>query len=246
MNQHKRNQVKHMRKPIIGILPLADVKTGYAWMKPNYVSAVAHAGGIPHILPLTEDEALLDALTETCDGFLLTGGYDVAPSLYGQKKLPACGDITEGLDRMEAACLPRILAADKPVLGICRGMQFLNVVLGGTLWQDLPSQRPSETAHNMDAPYDRFVHKVLQPEDSPLLEIIPFREFGVNSAHHQAVCRIAEGLFPAAVSEDGLVEAVCMPGKRFVYAVQWHPEDLYPSDVNAAALFAALIRAAQS
>lgn len=235
-----------MRKPIIGIVPLADVKTGYAWMKPNYVSAVAEAGGIPLILPLTEAGKLLGELTATCDGFLLTGGYDISPSLYGQKRLPACGDGTEGLDRMEAALLPRILAADKPLLGICRGLQFLNVALGGTLWQDLPMQHPSNIGHNMEAPYDRFIHLALQPEDSPLRQIIPAREFGVNSAHHQGVCTLGEGLFPAAHSEDGLIEAVCMPGKKFVYAVQWHPEDLFRIDANAAALFDALVCATKA
>jgi len=233
-----------MNKPLIGVLPLADVKTGYAWMKPNYVSAIAEAGAMPLILPLTEDEALLDEFTQACDGFLLTGGYDISPSLYGQEKLSACGDGTEGLDRMEAALLPRILAADKPLLGICRGLQFLNVSLGGTLWQDIPSQRPSHVEHRMDAPYDRFVHRALQSEDSPLLQIIPEREFSVNSAHHQGICRLGEGLFPAARSEDGLVEAVCMPEKKFVYAVQWHPEDLFRTDPNAAALFQALVCAA--
>lgn len=237
--------MNHMAKPRIGILPLADVKTGYAWMKPNYVSAIAEAGGIPLILPLTEEENLLDELVSACDGFLLTGGYDIAPSMYGQEALPACGDPTEGLDRMEAALLPRILTADKPLLGICRGLQFLNVSLGGTLWQDLPTQHPSDIDHNMEAPYDRFVHKALQPQDSPMLNIIPHREFGVNSAHHQAICTLGEGLFPAAKSDDGLIEAVCMPDKKFVYAVQWHPEDLFRTDANAAALFRALIHAAK-
>jgi len=232
-----------MNKPIIGILPLADVKTGYAWMKPNYVSAVEDAGGIPFILPLTESNPLLDELTASCDGFLLTGGYDISPALYGQEKLPVCGDGTDGLDRMEAALLPRILAADKPVLGICRGLQFLNIALGGTLWQDLPTQHPSNIGHSMEAPYDRFVHKVLQPEDSSLLKIIPAREFSVNSAHHQGICTLGEGLFPAACSEDGLIEAICKPDQRFVYAVQWHPEDLFRIDANASALFAALIHA---
>lgn len=235
-----------MNKPIIGVLPLADVKTGYAWIKPNYVSAVAEAGGTPLVLPLTEEGGLLDELVETCDGFLLTGGYDISPSLYGQEKLPVCGDGTEGLDRMEAALLPRILAADKPLLGICRGLQFLNIALGGTLWQDIPTQRPSDINHRMEAPYERHVHRAVQPENSPMLNIISAREFGVNSAHHQGICALGEGLIPAAYSEDGLVEAICMPEKKFICAVQWHPEDLFRIDKNAAALFKALVCAAKA
>lgn len=235
-----------MNKPIIGILPLADVQTGFAWMKPNYVSAISEAGGIPLILPLTDEPGLLDELTASCDGFLLTGGYDISPSLYGQEKLPACGEATEGLDRMEAALLPRILDADKPTLGICRGLQFLNIALGGTLWQDLPEQRPSDINHRMDAPYDRHVHTAIQTECSPLRQIIPEMHFGVNSAHHQGICALGQGLLPAAHSDDGLIEAVYMPDKKFVYAVQWHPEDLFRSDPNAKALFLALIRAAKA
>lgn len=233
-----------MGKPIIGILPLADVKTGYAWMKPSYVSAIENAGGIPVILPLTENEALLDALTATCDGFLLTGGYDISPKMYGQERLPVCGDETKELDRMEAALLPRILDVDKPLLGICRGFQFLNVVLGGTLWQDLPTQRPSSVGHDLGAPYDRFVHKALQTQDSPMLKIIPEQEFSVNSAHHQGICTLGKGLISIAHSEDGLIEAICMPEKKFVYAVQWHPERIFRMDANAAALFDALVNAA--
>lgn len=232
-----------MSRPLIGIVPLADIKTGYAWMKPNYVSAISEAGGIPMILPLTGDGALLDAIVEACDGFLLTGGYDISPSVYGQDKLPACGDGTEELDRMEEALIPRILAADKPVLGICRGLQFLNVACGGTLWQDLPTQRASDIGHSMQAPYERHVHRAIQPEDSPLLGIIPERDFPVNSAHHQGICDLGSGLFAAARSEDGLIEAICMPDKKFVFAVQWHPEDLFRIDRNAAALFEALIQA---
>ena len=233
-------------KPVIGVVPLADVKTGYAWMKPNYISAIAEAGGVPLILPLTENARLLKELTACCDGFLLTGGYDIAPELYGQERLPACGPITEGLDRMELQLILRILAADKPMLGICRGLQFLNVALGGTLWQDLPSQRPANVQHSMEPPYERHVHRAIQNGDSPLLQIIPAREFGVNSAHHQGICNLGAGLLPTARSEDGLIEAVCLPERRFVHAVQWHPEDLYPVDANAAALFAALVQASRA
>ena len=98
----------------------------------------------------------------------------------------------------------------------------------------------------MEAPYDLFVHSVIQPEGSPLMQIIPEREFSVNSAHHQAICVLGSGLFPTACSADGIIEAVCMPEKKFVYAVQWHPEDLFRIDPNAAALFFALIRAAKA
>lgn len=235
--------VNHMPKPTIGIIPLADPGSGYAWMKPNYVSAIYEAGGVPLVLPLTEDAAMLDDLISACDGFLVTGGADIDPSVYGQEKLPECGELSGKLDRMEEALFPRMLAADKPLLGICRGFQFLNVALGGTLWQDIASQRPSGLQHRMEPPYERHVHRAIQEENTPLRQIIPEAEFGVNSAHHQGIRELGRGLLATARSEDGLVEAVCMPDKCFVHAVQWHPEDLFRKDENAAALFAALVKA---
>ena len=234
-----------MNKPIIGIIPLADPKSGYAWMKPNYVNAVHAAGGIPLVLPLTEDADLLDDLVAACDGFLVTGGHDIDPAVYGQEKLPECGALVQNLDRMESALFHRILEADKPLLGICRGFQFLNVALGGTLWQDIPLQRPSELHHRMEPPYERHVHRAILEENSPLREIIPESDFGVNSAHHQGICELGRGLIATARSDDGLIEAICMPDRKFVHAVQWHPEDLHGFDPNAAALFRALVNAAE-
>ena len=235
-----------MNKPIIGIVPLGDPETGRQWMKPNYVNAIYAAGGIPLVLPLTKDMAMLDELVSACCGFLVTGGADIDPAAYGQEKLPECGAQAPELDCMESALFPRILAADKPLLGICRGFQFLNIALGGTLWQDLPTQRPSALQHSMEPPYERHVHRALQEDGSPLKQIIPETEFGVNSAHHQGICKLGTGLEATARSDDGLIEAICMPDRKFVHAVQWHPEDLYGFDPNAAALFRALVSAAKA
>lgn len=234
-----------MNRPVIGVFPLVEAVTDRQWMKPTYISAIFEAGGLPLVLPLRSDAAALEAFVDACDGFLVTGGVDISPAEYGQQPLPECGEASTGLDAMEEALIPRILAADKPLLGICRGLQFLNVALGGTLWQDLPSQYSSEVPHRMEPPYERHVHRAIQEKDSPLLGIIPAKDFGVNSCHHQGICKLGRGLAASARSEDGLVEAVSMPEKKFVHAVQWHPEDLYSFDPNAAALFRALVEAAK-
>lgn len=235
-----------MNRPVIGVMPLVEAKTDKQWMKTTYISAILEAGGLPLVLPLLEDGAALDAYVAECNGFLATGGVDIAPAEYGEEALPECGDASLGLDAMQRALFPRILDADKPLLGICRGFQYLNVACGGTLWQDLPSQRPTEAVHDMEPPYARHVHRVIQEADSQLLKIIPHRDFGVNSCHHQGVRALGRGLVPTARCEDGLIEAVCMPEKRFVHAVQWHPETLCAVDPNAAALFRALVDASRS
>ncbi len=232
-----------MKKAVIGVVPLMDANGVYPWMKPNYISAIQDAGGVALILPLTAEGSALDDLVAACDGFLVTGGVDLNPALYGEENLPACSEGCDALDSMEMALLPRILAADKPMLGICRGLQALNVALGGALWQDIPSQHPSVVQHRMEAPYDRFVHRAIQQGDTPLRRIIPAETFEVNSAHHQGIRTLGAGLVATACCEDGLTEAVCMPEKRFVHAVQWHPEDLFRMDTNAAALFRALVNA---
>ena len=125
---------------------------------------------------------------------------------------------------MERELLNRALEQDKPILGICRGLQFLNVVLGGTLYQDLPTEHPSEISHSMKPPYDRTAHTVHIWPMTPLASLLKKTELEVNSCHHQAIKSLAPGLVEMARSEDDLIEAVYLPGKTFVWAMQWHPE----------------------
>lgn len=232
-----------MNKPYIGVVPLVDEDRDSLWMLPGYMDAVTHAGGIPLMLPLTDDPNTLDRLIGLCGGFLLTGGQDVDPALYGETPLPACGPACAALDRMELALLDHAIAADKAVFGICRGIQLLNVAQGGTLYQDLPTQHPSGVDHHMTPPYDRVVHQVDISSDTLLGGILPPRTLGVNSYHHQAIRTLGRGLLPAAYSEDGLVEAVVLSDRKFVLAVQWHPEHTFRTDPDAAALFAAFVDA---
>lgn len=138
-----------MKKPIIGVTPLFDRERDSYWMLPGYLEGLEQAGAIPIVLPLPEDLDDLPQLVSLCDGLLFTGGQDVSPALYGETPKPTCGEICPARDRMEQALLHLALERDLPVLGICRGIQFLNAVLGGTLYQDLPTEHPSQTQHHM-------------------------------------------------------------------------------------------------
>ena len=149
-----------MKRPLIGIVPLVDAQRESYWMLPGYMRGVEQAGGLPIMLPLTDDDAALRQLADTCGGFLLTGGQDVSPALYGAAPAPACGETCPARDAMETKLLALALEQDKPVLGICRGIQFLNVYLGGTLYQDLPTEHPSAAEHHQKPPYDVPVHSV--------------------------------------------------------------------------------------
>ena len=130
------------------------------------------------------------------------------------------------------------------MLGICRGIQFFNACLGGTLYQDLPTEHPSEVAHVMRPPYDQTVHSVALLPGTPLAALLGRAELGVNSYHHQAIKVLAPGLVEMARSEDGLVEAVYLPDKSFVWAVQWHPEFSFRTDENSRKIFSAFVAAA--
>ena len=130
--------MENAKRPLIGLVPLMDYQRASYWMLPGYMQGIEQAGGVPVMLPLTDDDAALARLADTCDGFLLTGGQDVEPAVYGAAQTSLCGEISPQRDAMERKLLALARAQDKPVLGICRGIQFLNAALGGTLWQDLP------------------------------------------------------------------------------------------------------------
>ena len=230
-----------MRKPVIGLIPLVDEGRQSYWMLPGYMQGIARTGGIGVMLSLTDEDDDIRELVSRFDGFVFTGGHDVSPVLYGQEKLPVCGDLCPQRDSMEAKLLAAALRVDKPVLGICRGLQLMNVVLGGTLWQDIPTQFPGAVNHRMAAPYGRAEHSVTFRD-----AFAGFPETaGVNSCHHQGIRELAPELKVWATAPDGLVEAVHLPGKRFARAVQWHPEFFAPGDPLSEAIFESFVAAAK-
>lgn len=236
-----------MRKPVIGVLPLYDENKDNYWMRPGYIKGIEKAGGIPVILPLTADEEIIRTLADMYDGFLFTGGHDIHPEIYGETKADVCGAICEERDRLEVSLLKRVLERNKPAFGICRGLQLFNVVLGGTLYQDIPAQLPSSpVVHKQEQPYEQPTHQVHIDKGNRLYEIVQTETLMVNSHHHQGIKKLSDRLQPLARAEDGLIEAVWMPGKPFVLAVQWHPEYLFQSDDHHFQLFHAFVRACQA
>jgi len=237
------NRKDDLMRPTIGLIPLEDIQRESLWMVPGYMDGIMEAGGLPVMLPLTSDPALIHQIAESLDGFLLTGGQDVSPSIYGALTSEQCGEISPKRDAMELLLLKEVLMLGKPVFGICRGIQFLNAALGGTLYQDLPTEYPSDTVHVMKPPYHLPRHTVEVLHNTPLHDLLKLDTLPVNSYHHQAVKELSAQLQPMALSPDGLIEAVWMPEKPFVWAVQWHPEFSHRTDENSRKLFRAFVEA---
>jgi len=231
------------QSPIIGVTPLWDVERKSVWMLPDYLDGIRAAGGIPVVLPIEMSEKDADQIVETCDGFLFTGGQDVAPELYGEEVAPSVVSSAER-DKLETLLLSKALQADKAILGICRGLQLINVFLGGTLWQDLPSQHPSEIVHRQGKPYGVPTHKVKLNGD--LQSLLGKDIIEVNTLHHQAIKDLGNDLTAMAVAPDGIIEAVKMPSKRFVWAIQWHPEYMFRTDLDSLAIFSRFVMVAHS
>lgn len=203
----------------------------------KYIESLARAGAGMRWVELSDPEqAVQDALT--CDGLLLPGGGDMDPKFYGQERIPACGEPNLLRDAAEPLLLRAFLAADKPVLGICRGIQVMNAVLGGDLYQDI---KPFEhLPHNN---HWAKVHTVTVRRGTLLSRILGQDTVLVNSQHHQAVDRVAPGFTLAALSEDGIVEAIEKPDAGFCLGVQWHPEWLSDADPAMQGLFDAFVNA---
>lgn len=212
---------------------------------PDYVAALERAGADVR----TVDAATpVDAALEGVDGVLLTGGADIDPSLYNTARHPATKDAQPGRDAYELELASRAMATDMPLLAICRGVQVLNVAAGGTLVQDLPSERPDTDVHDITEPRDAEAHAVRVTPGTTLARVLATEVDSdgttrVNSRHHQALDTVAEGMHVTAVSPDGVIEAIEKPGARFCVGVQWHPENFHRTG-RFAGLFEHFVRAA--
>lgn len=213
-----------------------------------YSDALERAGAVPLPIPTLRDPARAVTLLGACDALLLPGGPDVDPRRYGEEPCDGCRtEWVPDLDATEAAVLRRALDDGLPVLAICRGCQLLNVVRGGSLWQDIAVQGVGDAAHDGETagtPRTRVVHPVVLEPDSLLSAVLQATVIGANSLHHQALRRVGEGLRVVGRSPDGLAEAVEMPGRGFVVGLQCHPEEHSATEPWAARLFAALVEAA--
>lgn len=233
--------------PVIGVVPRYDFEwTGLA-ISDGYLSGLLEAGGIPIVLPATHDPAVINRLVRACDGFLIPGGQDIDPGRYGKRRKPHTHRSATARDMMEDALIRAVVEADKPLLGVCRGMQSINVALGGTLHQDIHADHSAEAlAHVQGRPFDMPAHMVEVVEGSQLAECVGALRLGVNTIHHQSIAELGEGLVVSALSpDDGVIEGIEMPGKRFVVGVQWHPEHMWRTRPHSKRLFKALIEAAK-
>ena len=233
------------RKPVIGLCSSYE-KTeteDRIFLNHAYLNAIRHFGGMPLVIPAEAGEAEQAFLLRQCDGLLLTGGDDIDPKLYGEEILNDTVYPAPERDLGEPRLLAMALQCDMPILGLCRGLQILNVYLGGTLYQDLPAQLPSDVPHKMQRPYDCVAHNCHLLPDSPLRYLTGCDTIGVNSLHHQAIKDLAPSLAVMGKAPDGIIEAAWKPDARFLWAVQWHPEILWPVEESASKLFEAFLSA---
>lgn len=223
------------------------VVIGVAFPRPDYVAALEQAGAtVRELAP--ETDRLPDVL-DALDGVLLTGGPDVKPALYGAATTHPTVDVDPVRDAYELPLARAVLSRKMPLLAICRGVQVLNVAAGGTLIQDLPSERPSPLNHSITEPRTAIAHDVSVTPGSRLSAVLagrltPEGRLDVNSRHHQAIDRVAEGFAVSASAPDGTIEAIERTAPGFCLGVQWHPENFYRTG-ESATLFDAFVDAAR-
>jgi putative glutamine amidotransferase len=234
--------------PLIGVSTSITVGAHpeRAYVNSTYLQAVQQAGGVPVALPPQLSPASMRRLTDDLDGLLLTGGGDVDPALFDEAPHATLYDVAPSRDTLETAVLHLALEQGRPVLAVCRGLQVLNVALGGSLYQDVGADPGTQIPHSQKEPRDQPTHKVTVTPGSRLAETLGADELEVNSMHHQAIRRLGRGLTAVAWAPDQLVEGAELDDPaRFVLGVQWHPEELVGHSEPARRLFTALVAAAR-
>jgi len=214
-------------------------------LKDEYVTAITRNGGIALLVATGMDVDTILGMLARVDGVLLTGGSDLDPQLFGGGHNPKVYGIDLARDTFEIALVKHLVDIDKPFLGICRGIQVINVALGGTLYLDIADELPTARKHDYFTPTfapDKLSHRVSVEDGSLLAGLVGAEPFKVNSRHHQAIKDLAEGLKVTAYAEDGIIEGVELPSHPFALSVQWHPESLQ-SDPRMNALFGGLVAA---
>jgi putative glutamine amidotransferase len=240
------------RPPIIGITTIVTEAEQNPFpprigQNQAYIRGLVRAGAAPLMIPQLADASLVRALYERLDGLVLPGGEDIDPARYGQARHEQCGRVSPERDNMELALARWAVEDGVPLLAICRGIQVLNVALGGSLYQDIAAQVPGAERHDWypGYPRDRLSHEVAISPQTRLVAILGDGSPRVNSLHHQALKEVPPALTVVAHAPDGIVEAVEITDHPFALGVQWHPEELADGDIRAQRLFDALIEACQ-
>lgn len=229
-------------KPIIALLAKTDDEITTS-VQDGYVRAIETAGGIPILLPYVNEDETIDSFIDLCDGFFFTGGADVAPDYYGETKKDTCGLIQKYRDELEFRVLKKVLLTEKPIIAVCRGAQLINVALGGTLYQDIPSEIDTELQHRQKEAKNLPSHSVRVIEGTPLYELCEKKVIPANSFHHQAIKELGQDLSVMALADDGIIEAIYSTSHCYMRAYQWHPERLCDSEENNRKIFEDFISA---
>ena len=237
-------------RPLIGV-PCRRIDEPYWGVRyavfATYTRAIDLAGGAPVAIPLELSDESSHDLFERLDGLLLAGGADIHPKEFGEEIKPFCGEIDVTRDAIELQLTRRALAEQRPILGICRGIQLLNVAAGGSLYQDIPAKVPNSLhhSHRHGDPFDRRAHAIEIETSSRLAAALGVPRLDVNSLHHQSLKDIGPGLQIVSRAPDGIVEAVEGKSDAFVVGVQFHPEWMLDSDSRMLGLFRAFVQAAR-
>jgi putative glutamine amidotransferase len=225
--------------------PGDSIPKGTLWITPfeEYIQAIQYNGGAPIIIPAIQKKESLRAVLDRLEGLLLSGGPDINPKYYGEQPLTGLGETDEGLDQMELEAVRLAFQKDLPILAICRGIQILNVSLGGTLYQDISRQVPESISHLQNTDKSVNTHSVHIHKKTILFNMFRRNEILVNGKHHQAIKDLAPDLITSAHACDGIIEAVEHPKKRFVLGVQWHPEGTWEVDRYSKKIFGTFVQA---
>jgi putative glutamine amidotransferase len=215
----------------------------------TYVDAVIQAGAVPLIIPVIDNDAVLRVLYDLLDGLFLAGGNDLNPQLYNQHPSPQTTDYSDARDRTEISLARWALTEGKPILGICRGMQLVNVIRGGTLYQHLPTDMPDGIDHNSSTKkqdLEDVEHALRIQSGSRLAAILGTDTIGANAHHHQAIHKLGTGVEAVAWAADGVIEAIELAGHPYMIGVQAHPESLAPhAEPRWRALFESFVAASK-
>lgn len=220
-------------KPLIGLLVTID-NNKTTNVNYTYARAITELGGTPIVLPYTNDDRDIESFVSMCDGFLFSGGKDVEPCRFNETQINDSLVIHYYRDELEFKVFDKAISTNKPILGICRGAQVINVALGGSLYQDIPAQIPSNIAHRQIEGQTEYSHNVNVVSNTPLHKLVGgINKINANSFHHQSIKTLGNGLKLMATADDGVIEGAYLEGDRYLRIYQWHPEKLFDKyDVN--------------